>query len=88
MARAAEPTPADEHAPQPNQLGSNHNYYFFAGGQPIRGIVVTLEVTEELFAPEGVGLQLNGYGPQGAGCAWQQYVVGVNHELTGPLTLG
>jgi hypothetical protein len=91
-ARAADPnpapTPAAEREPSPDALGSNHNYYLYGGGRPIRGIVVTIDVTEEIFAPEGLGMQLNGYGPQGAGCIWQQYVVGVNHEPTGPLTLG
>ncbi len=74
--------------PSPDALASNHNYYLYGNGQAIRNLVVTVEVTEELFAPDGVGMQLNGYGPQGAGAAWQQYVVGVNHEQSQPLALG
>ena len=87
-APAAEPAPVAEQTPPPDALGSNHNYYLFGGGEPIRGLTVTIDVTEEIFAPDGVGMQLNGYGPAGAGAMWQQYVVGLNHEPTGPLTLG
>jgi hypothetical protein len=74
--------------PSPDALASNHNYYLYGGGQAIHSLVVTVDVTEELFAPDGLGMQLNGYGPQGAGAGWQQYVVGVNHEQGQPLRLG
>jgi hypothetical protein len=87
-ARAAEPSPVAEKASPGDALASNHNYYLYGGGQPIRGLTVTIDVTEEIFAPDGVGMQLNGYGPAGAGAMWQQYVVGINHEPTGPLTIG
>lgn len=86
-ASAAEPAPAAERAPPPDKLASNHNYFLFAGGGPIRGLIVTLEVTEEIIAPNGFSIQLNGYGPPDAGCVWQQYIVGVSHDPARPLTL-
>jgi hypothetical protein len=86
-ASAADPVPETERAPPPDALASNHNYFLFAGGQPIRGLVVTLDVTEEISAPDGFSIQLNGYGPPGAGCIWQQYIVGVSHDPSQPLTL-
>ena len=73
--------------PPPDKLASNHNYFLFAGGGPIRGLIVTLDVTEEIIAPNGFTIQLNGYGPPDAGCVWQQYIVGVSHDPARPLTL-
>ena len=86
-ASAADPAPAAERAPPPDKLAANHNYFLFAGGEPIRGLIVTLDVTEEIIAPNGFSIQLNGYGPPDAGCVWQQYIVGVSHDPARPLTL-
>jgi hypothetical protein len=86
-ARAADPAPEADLKPPADALASNHNYYLFTGGQPFRGLVVTLDVTEEISAPNGVSIQLNGYGPPGAGCVWQQYIVTVSHDPSKPLTL-
>ena len=46
----------------------------------LSGLIVTLDVTEEILAPDGFSIQLNGYGPSGASCVWQQYIVGVSHD--------
>jgi hypothetical protein len=86
-ARAAETSPQAERPPPPEAPASNHNYYLYGGGGPIRGLVVTLDVAEEIIAPDGFSIQLNGYGPPGAGCIWQQYMVGVSHDPSRPLTL-
>ncbi len=86
-ARAADAAPQAERAPPPDALASNHNYYLYGGGGPIRGLIVTLDVTEEIFAPDGFSIQLNGYGPSGASCVWQQYIVGVSRDPARPLTL-
>jgi hypothetical protein len=86
-ARAADPAPEAELKPPADALASNHNYFLFAGGQPIRGLVVTLDVTEEISAPNGFSVQLNGYGPPSAGAVWQQYIVAVSRDASKPLTL-
>jgi hypothetical protein len=88
-ARAADPVPAPagEPEPPPDALAANHNYFLFAGDQPLRGIVVTLAVTEDIVAPDGFSVQLNGYGPASANCVWQQYIVTVSHDAAHPLTL-
>jgi hypothetical protein len=86
-ARAADPAPAGEPEPPPDALAANHNYFLFAGDQPLRGIVVTLAVTEDIVAPDGFSIQLNGYGPSGANCVWQQYILTASHDAAHPLTL-
>jgi hypothetical protein len=85
-ASAAETAPQAERAPPPDALAANHNYYLYAGA-PIRGLLVTLDVTEEISAPDGFSIQLNGYGPPDANCVWQQYIVGASHDPSRPLTL-
>ena len=75
-------------APPPNPFASNHNYFIYGGGQPIRGLVVTIEVTEDIVAPQGLGMQLNAYSPTGANCKWQQYTTGFNPSKSAKLTIG
>jgi hypothetical protein len=63
-------------ATPPHNFDSNHNYFIYGGGQPIVGLVVTIEVTEDMVAPQGMSMQLNCNSPKTAGCAYQQYVTG------------
>jgi hypothetical protein len=82
-ANAANATPSDllypdqsKLAPPPKDFSSNHNYFIYGGGKPIIGLVVTIEVTEDMVAPTGMSMQLNCSPPKDADCAWQQYVTG------------
>ena len=75
-------------APPPNPFASNHNYFIYGGGQPIMGLVVTIEVTEDIVAPQGLGMQLNAYSPVGANCVWQQYITSFNPSKSAKLTIG
>src|SRR5579862_62466 len=70
------PDKATRAPPPGNGAASNHNYFIYGGGQPILGLAVTMEVTEDVVAPSGMGLQLNAYSPANANCVWQQYVTG------------
>ena len=67
-----------ELAPPPQNFSSNHNYILYGGGQPIRGLTVTIDVAEEIDAPTGLNLQLNCYSPTGANCVYQQYCMGID----------
>lgn len=63
-------------APPPKDFSSNHNYFIYGGGEPIVGLVVTIEVTEDVVAPTGMSMQLNANSPKDAGSVYQQYVTG------------
>ncbi|HLY54077.1 MAG TPA: hypothetical protein VKS60_00885 [Stellaceae bacterium] len=69
-------------SPPPKNFSSNHNYYIYGGGQPIRGLVVTIEATEDMVSPIGLNMQLNCYSPAGANNIYQQYCMGFDpkHE--------
>ena len=68
------PPAANEIVPAPDRgLQGNSNYFISSDGNPIRGLVVTIEVTEDIVAPDGMGLQLNAYSPSGSNSNWQQY---------------
>jgi len=86
VAWGAQPRPQDGHAS--GEFSSKHNYFIYAGGEPIRELVVTIEVTEDIVVPHGLSLQLNGYAQKGARCDWQQYVTGFHPEGSRPLTMG
>jgi hypothetical protein len=66
-------------ATPPSPLGGSSNYYFYAGTAgngspiPIEGIVVTIEVTEDLVGTPPFSLQLNAWSPSGDLDNWQQY---------------
>jgi hypothetical protein len=68
----------DKLVPPPKNFASNHNYWIYAGGAPIRGLTVTMEVTEDVAAPTGLNLQLNGNSPADANCVYQQYCMGID----------
>jgi len=61
-------------AKPPHNFSSNNNYFIWGGGQPIVGLVVTVEVTEDMVAPTAMSMQLNGSGMTTADCDYQQYV--------------
>ena len=70
-------------------LGSNSNYILSSGCNPLIGLSVTIEVTEDIVwqsasgPTEGFGFQLNAYSSPGGLCAYQQYVIYLNGtELT------
>jgi hypothetical protein len=66
-------------ATPPSPLAGSSNYYFSAGTDgkgnpiPIEGIVVTMEVTEDLIGTPPFSLQLNAWSPSGDLDNWQQY---------------
>jgi hypothetical protein len=60
-------------APPPN-FSSNRNYFIWGGGQPIVGLVVTVDVTEDMVAPAAMSMQLNCSGMATDDCDYQQYV--------------
>jgi hypothetical protein len=65
-------------------LGSNSNYILASDCNPLTGLWVTIEVTEDIVwqsasgSTEGFGFQLNAYSPSGGQCAYQQYVIYLN----------
>lgn len=69
-------------APPPDSFSSNINYFIYGGGQPIVGLKVTIEVSDDVIAPTGLNMQLNGNSPFNARCVYQQYCMGMdpNHE--------
>lgn len=67
--------------PPPANFSSNHNYFIHAGGQPIRGLSVTIAVTEDLDAPTGLNMQLNCNSADGATCVYQQYCMGIDPKF-------
>jgi hypothetical protein len=58
----------------PTGFSSNNNYFIYGGGKPIRGLRVTINVDEDIVAPQGMSMQLNCNSPANANCAYQQYV--------------
>jgi hypothetical protein len=76
-------TSAEEMAPPPGAgLKSNHNYYLYNDGQPILGLVVTIELTQDVVCDDiGFHVQLNANSPLGSQTKWQQYVMGFNPDF-------
>jgi hypothetical protein len=65
-------------APQPPEgLGDNFNYIFDSNCTNILGLVVTIDVTEEISSTAGFTIQLNAYGATGAESGWQQYAFAI-----------
>lgn len=64
-------------------LGSNSNYILYNNCNPISGLSVTIDVTENIVCKSasgkttGFGFQLNAYSPKSEKSAWQQYVMAV-----------
>jgi hypothetical protein len=71
-----------DRAPPPRNFSSNHNYFIYGGGVPIRSLRVTVEATEDMLAPTGLNMQLNCCSPAGARAVYQQYCMGIDpkHE--------
>ena len=81
-------------------LGSNSNYILDSNCNAITGLVVTINVGQDIVAQsssgstKGFGFQLNAYSPKNEKSAWQQYVIALfgsevigavdNWPLTGP----
>jgi hypothetical protein len=74
---------AGEMAPPPGAgLKSNHNYYLYNDGNPILGLVVTIELTKDIVCDDiGFHVQLNANAPLGSQTHWQQYVMGFNPDF-------
>jgi hypothetical protein len=64
----------------PLVLGSNSNFIFDAGCDPIQSPSISIAVTQELLANNGFGFQWNAYSPAGGVCAYQQYCLIINPE--------
>ncbi len=65
-------------AQPPQPFVSNNNYNFYGGGQPIRGLRVTVDVDEDMVVPDAMSLQLNCSSPADADCVYQQYCIRMN----------
>jgi hypothetical protein len=81
---------ADPVAPPAAGLGSNSNYILFNNCNPVLGLTVTINVTQDIVCQSasgpttGFGFQLNAYSPKNETSAWQQYVVALfSSELIG-----
>jgi hypothetical protein len=76
--------------PPSSGLGSNSNYILASNCNPLLGLSVTIDVTEDIVcksasgATKGFSFQLNAYSPTGQTSAFQQYVMALfGNELTG-----
>jgi hypothetical protein len=58
----------------PQNFSSNNNYFMYGGGKPIRGLRVTIDVDQDIVAPQGMSMQLNCNSPANANSVYQQYV--------------
>src|ERR1700733_1750227 len=56
-------------------LGSNSNYVFTNGGNPILDLTVSIDITADLISNIGFSFQLNAYSPAGDLSAWQQFIL-------------
>jgi hypothetical protein len=81
---------ADPVAPPAAGLGSNSNYILFNNCNPVLGLEITINVTQDIVCQSasgptsGFGFQLNCYSPKNETSAWQQYVVALfSSELIG-----
>jgi len=73
-------TPIGSIVSPPSRLGDNSNYFIHAGGTPLTGVVVTINIQEDLAfksatVTDGFSFQLNSYGPKGSQSQFQQYVL-------------
>jgi hypothetical protein len=71
-------------------FGSNSNYILDNGCNPITGLAVTIQVTQDIVCQSasgsttGFGFQLNAYSPRNWYSAWQQYVIAIfGSEIVG-----
>ncbi len=95
FALAAEPTASDatknpkdtddkSKVPPPGGgLTSNSNYFLYSDGNPITGLSVTIEVTKDIVAENGINAQWNAYSDANAGTDWMQYCLGFD-PVSGP----
>jgi hypothetical protein len=65
---------SDPAAP-PTGLGSNYNYLLEAGGTPLTGLRVEIDVLEAITGSDGFGFQVNAYSAAKETDAAQQYVL-------------
>jgi hypothetical protein len=65
--------------PPAQGFGSNSNYILASNCNPLLGVTVTIDVTQDIAAvantgpTSGFSFQLNAYSPKNEKCAWQQY---------------
>ncbi len=77
----APPLPIPEVPPPKDGLGSNSNYILFSQCNPLTGLSVTIQVTQDIVfesasgAVNGFGFQLNAFSPLNEQSAFQQYVI-------------
>lgn len=76
------PAAADDMVQPPEAgLKSSHNYYLYNDGNPILGLVVTIELTKDVVCDDiGFHVQLNANSPVGSKTNWQQYVMGFDPD--------
>jgi len=63
------------------KLGGQLNYLMANGCQPLTGVSVVIDVTEDIVSDIGIGFQLNAYSNAGANKAWQQFLI-FQHVVT------
>ncbi len=75
------PTPMPSMPAPASALGSNSNYILYNNCNPLIGLSVTIDVTQDIVCQSasgstvGFGFQLNAYSPKNETSAWQQYVI-------------
>lgn len=69
-------------------LTSNNNYFLYSGGNPITGLSVTVEVTKDIVAENGINAQLNAYSDASANATWLQYCFGFHTSAGAKSKLG
>jgi len=63
-------------------LGSRYNYFLYSDCNPLQGVSLTIDVTEDIVfssasgSYQGFSFQLNCYSPTGYSTTYQQYVIG------------
>jgi hypothetical protein len=76
LVKQLEPVPAPAHG-----LGSNSNYFLDSNGNPLIGLSVTINVTQDIVfqsasgSTKGFTFQLNAFSPQNETCAFQKYAL-------------
>ncbi len=59
--------------PPTGGLGGSSNYLIYGGGNPLLNLTVTVEITEDIYAPFGCSFQLNCDFAPNSNTSWQQY---------------
>jgi hypothetical protein len=84
-------TPVGATVAAPARLGNNSNYFIHDNNKPLTGVVVTINIEEDLVMKsatlyDGFSFQLNCYGGKGSASWAQQYcIILMNNELVGSI---